>query len=98
MGARSHRPSLREEEREEVSDYELLDHTTIHHKDGTPWYEAPAPSRHGHQHEAQTMSNRIDRCACGATRFFDDPVWIDEPTGPRWADEPNEPKPWWRFW
>lgn len=78
-----------------MSDYQLIDTASIRHVDGIPWYEAPAPRKRGHVHEAQTMSNRIDRCACGALRFFDDPVWIEEPTGPRWAEEP---RPWWRFW
>ena len=80
-----------------MSDYELLDLTTVLHKDGVPWYQAPAPRKKGHQHDAQTTSNRIDRCACGALRFFDDSVWIEEPAGPRWAPELPE-RPWWKFW
>jgi hypothetical protein len=78
-----------------MSDYELLDVSSIRHKDGIPWHDAPAPPRM-HSHWAQTTSNRLDRCACGATRFFDDPIWIEEiPSAARFAEEVRS---WWRFW
>jgi hypothetical protein len=54
-----------------------FDHTTIKHRDGVPWWEAPAPRRFLHRHSAQTTSNYVERCACGAMRFVDDPGgWI----------------------
>lgn len=61
-----------------MSDYERLDLSTVRHRDGIPWYAAPKPRRRWHRHRAQTTSNVLERCACGATRFVDDPHWIEE--------------------
>src|SRR6266545_3915145 len=72
-------------------------------RDGVPWCEAPAPRR-WHKHEPQTTAAtekgwRVERCACGATRFSDIPGWIEE-RKPRVDDR----LPWWprkrklRYW
>lgn len=64
--------------RSRYDDFERLDPDSIQHRDGVPWCVAPKPRRFRHRHTAQTTSNVVERCACGATRFVDDPVWIDE--------------------
>jgi hypothetical protein len=59
---------------DETADYVSEDgRLELHHKDGVPWYQAPAPPRR-HTCWAQTDGwtnwvNRVERCACGAIRY-----------------------------
>lgn len=58
--------------------------SAVMHLDGIPWHRAPAPRR-WHRHWAQSISDQVHRCPCGALR----PVGVGRPARVqhRWLPE-----------